>query len=260
MLKLAANLSFLYQDIPFLDRFQAAAKDGFKGVEYLFPYEWTASELLGLINDNGLTQVLFNASAGDWKAGERGLASLSGREQEFRDSIFLALEYATALQCSQVHVMAGLRDETTSFSEQLEIYQRNLSFAAEECAKRKVVALIEPINSKDMPGFFLQDVAMAASILDTVNHSNLKIQFDIYHVQRTNGDICRHFLANADNIGHIQIANPPHRYEPDNGEINFSYIFDLLKSKGYSGWIGCEYKPSTTTSQTLEWAKEFLIR
>jgi len=260
MLKIAANLSFLYQELPFLDRFKAAAKDGFKGVEYLFPYDWNGPELLNLLKDNGLTQVLFNAGAGNWTAGERGLASLSGRQQEFRDSIFQALEYAAALQCSQIHFMAGLRDETISQSEQLDIYHQNLAFAAQECAKRDVVALIEPINTSDMPGFFLESVTMAASTLNTVDHPNLKIQFDMYHVQRTDGDICKQYLANADNIAHIQIANPPYRYEPDNGEINYPYIFDFLKSHEYSGWVGCEYKPSTTASQTLGWAKEFLIR
>ncbi|USG60383.1 TIM barrel protein [Sneathiella marina] len=260
MLKLSANLSFLYQELPFLDRFKAAAKDGFKGVEYLFPYEWESSELLSLLNENGLQQVLFNASAGDWAAGEKGLASLSGREQEFRDSIFLALEYATALQCPQIHIMAGLRDETISHSAQLEIYHQNLAFAAEECAKRQVVALIEPINAKDMPGFFLENISMAASVLNIVDHPSLRIQFDMYHIQRTDGDICLQFLANADKIGHIQIANPPHRYEPGNGEINYPYIFNFLKSERYSGWIGCEYKPSTTTSKTLGWAKELLTQ
>lgn len=196
----------------------------------------------------------------DWTAGERGLASLSGREQEFRDSISLALEYAATLQCSQIHIMAGLRDETVSHSAQLDIYHQNLAFAAHECAKREVVALIEPINATDMPGFFLESITMAASTLDVVNHPNLKIQFDMYHVQRTDGGICQQYLANADNIGHIQIANPPCRYEPGNGEINYPYIFEFLKSEGYSGWLGCEYKPSTTASQTLGWAKEFLVR
>ncbi|MEH6547225.1 MAG: 2-oxo-tetronate isomerase [Sneathiella sp.] len=258
MLKLAANLSFLYQELAFLCRFEAAAKDGFKGVEYLFPYGWSGPELFNLLNNNGLKQVLFNTSAGDWNAGERGLACLPGREQEFQDSITLALEYAATLQCPQIHIMAGLRDETIAHSAQLEIYHQNLTFAATECAKSNVIALIEPINAKDIPGFFLENVAMAASTLEVVGHSNLKIQFDIYHIQRTDGDICQQYLANADNIGHLQIANPPHRSEPSNGEINYPYIFEFLESEGYSGWIGCEYKPSTTASQTLGWAKEFL--
>jgi 2-dehydrotetronate isomerase len=260
LLKFAANLSFLYQEIPFLDRFEAASKDGFKGVEYLFPYDWSGEELRQILRQFGLKQVLFNAAAGDWNMGERGLASLPGREQDFRDSVSLALSYTTALECSQIHFMAGLRDAKFTFDEQLETYQKNLSFAATECAKKDVVALIEPINNKDMPGYFLNNVSMAASVIEKTASPNLKIQFDIYHIQRTDGNICQQYLANANNIGHIQIANPPHRFEPDNGEIDYSYVFDFLQQQEYNGWIGCEYTPSTTASKSLGWAKDFLKR
>lgn len=259
-LKFAANLSFLYQDIPFPDRFAAAAQDGFQGVEYLFPYDWEPSELKQRLDDNGLAQVLFNVWPGDWDEGERGLASLPGRSQEFRKTLDQALDYAGALGCTRLHVMAGLRDEKVSRETQTDIYRENLATAATECAKHGVTALIEPINIKDMPGFFLTNVTMAAGLIEEINHPNLKLQFDMYHVQRTDGDICLQYQAVAPLIGHIQIANPPHRFEPDNGEINYPYVFDMLIESGYDNWIGCEYKPSIGTSETLGWARDYLLR
>ncbi|PHQ68976.1 MAG: hydroxypyruvate isomerase [Sneathiella sp.] len=259
-LKFAANLSFLYQDLPFLDRFAAAAKDGFQGVEYLFPYDWHENELISRLKDNGLSQVLFNVWPGDWHAGERGLASLKGREKAFRETLDQALGYADALGCKQLHIMAGLRDDGTSAAAQQQTYTENLAYAAEQCEKHEITGLIEPINIKDMPGYFLSSVSMAEAILTEINHPNLKLQFDMYHVQRTNGDICLQYKRAAPLIGHIQIANPPHRFEPDNGEINYPYIFDMLEKHGYDGWIGCEYKPSMATSETLGWAQAYLQR
>ncbi|MCR9215140.1 MAG: hydroxypyruvate isomerase family protein [Proteobacteria bacterium] len=258
MLKFAANLSFLYQDLPFLDRFNAAATDGFRGVEYLFPYEHAPDEISNILQDNGLTQVLFNMRAGDWEAGERGLASLPGRSEEFKSTVQEALDYAEALSCGQVHVMAGLRDKEASHAAQLDTYCRNIAYAAEEAAKRNLVVLIEPINNLDMPGFFLENVTMAKGIIEEISNPSLRLQFDMYHVQKTDGDICRQFEGVFDLIGHIQIANPPHRFEPDNGEINYPYLFNMLEEAGYGGWIGCEYKPSGPTSETLTWAKEYL--
>lgn len=257
-LKFAANLSFLYQEIPFLDRFEAAASDGFKGVEYLFPYEFEAAEIKKRLDDNGLTQALFNVAAGDFNNGERGLSSLTGREAEFLASLDQAIEYATELGCTRLHVMAGLRDTTVAEETQLAVYRNNLRKAAAVCEKSGITALIEPINTRDMPGYFLSNASMAAALIEEINHPNLRLQFDIYHVQRTDGDIIRQYQKLAPIIRHIQIANPPNRFEPDNGEINYPYIFDLLAAEGYDGWIGCEYKPSSSTRETLGWAREFL--
>ncbi len=258
MLKFAANLSFLYQDLPFLDRFQAAASDGFRGVEYLFPYDYPPVEISTLLEDNGLTQVLFNMRAGDWEAGERGLASLPGREEEFKSTVQEALDYATALNCERIHVMAGLRNETISHDTQLDTYRQNIAYAATEAANRNLTLLIEPINNLDMPGFFLENVTMAKRVIEEIGNPSLKLQFDMYHVQKTDGDISRQFREVSDLIGHVQIANPPHRFEPDNGEINYPYLFNLMEEVNYGGWIGCEYKPSGPTSGTLAWARGYL--
>jgi hydroxypyruvate isomerase len=258
MLNIAANLSFLYQDIPFLDRFKAAASDGFRGVEYLFPYDYAPEEINSLLRNNDLTQVLFNIRAGDWEAGERGLASLQGREEEFKATVQEALDYAEALGCQRVHVMAGLRNEAISQNAQLDTYRQNIAYAATEAKKRNLTLLIEPINNLDMPGFFLENVTMAKDLIKEIGNPNLKLQVDMYHVQKTDGDISRQFKEVFDLIGHIQIANPPYRFEPDNGEINYPYLFKLLEEANYEGWIGCEYKPSGPTSETLAWAKDYL--
>lgn len=257
-LKFAANLSFLYQEVPFLDRFDAAAQDGFSGVEYLFPYDFDPAEIKKRLDDNGLTQALFNLSAGNFEKGERGLASRTGRDAEFQASLDQAIEYANALGCTRLHVMAGLRDTTITENTQLAVYRNNLQKAAAACEQSGITALIEPINTQDMPGYFLDSASKAAELIEEIDHPNLRLQFDIYHVQRTDGDIVRQYKKFAPLIGHLQIANPPDRFEPDNGEINYPYIFDLLEADGYDGWIGCEYKPSSTTRETLGWAQKFL--
>ncbi|MAZ01969.1 MAG: hydroxypyruvate isomerase [Sneathiella sp.] len=259
-LKFAANISFLYQDLPFLDRFAAAADDGFKGVEYLFPYDFDPAEIKDHLEQNNLEQVLFNVRAGDFAKGERGLASLTGREAEFQATVHQAIEYAEALGCTRLHVMAGIRDTTVTHDTQLAVYRHNLRIAAAAAEPSGITILIEPINSKDMPGYFLESVSMAATLIEEINHPSLRLQFDIYHVQKTDGDIIRQFTNFAPLIRHIQIANPPDRSEPDNGEINYPYIFDFLESEGYDGWIGCEYTPSSGTTETLGWAREYLGR
>ncbi|MZR31260.1 2-oxo-tetronate isomerase [Sneathiella litorea] len=259
-LNFAANLSFLYQDLPFLDRFAAAADDGFKGVEYLFPYAFDPDEIITRLNDNDLTQVLFNLWAGDFENGERGLSSLPGREVEFQASLDQAIDFATALGCKRLHVMAGIRDTTVTKEKQLTVYRNNLLKTAKTCERLGITALIEPINTKDMPGYFLDSASMAAAIIEEINHPNLRLQFDIYHVQRTDGDIANQYKRLAPLIRHIQVANPPNRHEPDNGEINYPFIFDLLEAEGYDGWIGCEYAPSAGTSETLKWAHRYLAQ
>ncbi|MEX1035700.1 MAG: 2-oxo-tetronate isomerase [Sneathiella sp.] len=257
-LKLAANLSFLYPDLPFLDRFAAAACDGFRGVEYLFPYDFGPAEIRKRLEDNGLDQVLFNLRAGDFLKGERGLASLTGREAEFQATLDQAIDYAVALDCKRLHVMAGLRDSTVAHDTQLAVYRNNLRIAAAAAEKAGITVLIEPINTKDMPGYFLKSVSMAAALIGEINHPSLRLQFDIYHVQKTDGDIIRQYRKFSPLIRHIQIANPPNRFEPGNGEINYPYIFDYLESEGYDDWIGCEYTPSAGTSETLGWARNYL--
>jgi len=259
-LKFAANLSFLYQELPFLDRFAAAAKDGFKGVEYLFPYDFDPAEIRTRLEDNGLTQVLFNLWAGDFGKGERGLASLTGRETEFKESLDQAIDYATVLGCERLHVMAGVRDKSVSYETQYATYRSNLLIAAAAAEKTGITALIEPINIMDIPGYFLGNASMAAALIEEISHPHLRLQFDIYHAQRTDGDIIRQYNELAAIIRHIQIANPPNRFEPDNGEINYPYIFEFLETEGYDGWIGCEYKPSAGTTETLGWARKYLER
>ena len=259
-LKFAANLSFLYQELPFLDRFAAAARDGFQGVEYLFPYDFDPAEIRNHLERNNLEQVLFNVRAGDFAKGERGLASLTGREAEFQATVDQAIDYANALGCKRLHVMAGIRDNTITHDTQLAVYRHNLRIAATAAEAAGIIILIEPINNKDMPGYFLESASMAAALIEEINHSAIRLQFDIYHVQKTDGDIIRQFTKFAPLIHHIQIANPPNRSEPNNGEINYPYIFDFLESEGYDGWIGCEYTPSAGTTETLGWAREYLGR
>lgn len=260
MIRLAANLSMLFTEHKFIERFSAAAAAGFRGVEYLFPYEFEANELRAALDKNKLTQVLFNLPPGNWEAGERGLASLPGREQEFRDSVTQGIHYAEALNCPQVHAMAGLMpaDATDEVCEEyLMTYVKNLRYAAGKLAKVGKTLLIEPINGRDMPGFFLQRQAQAADILARVGADNLRVQFDIYHCQITEGDLIRNLEAQFPHIGHIQVAGVPERHEPDSGEVNYPSILSHLDSLGYQGWVGCEYRPAGSTRAGLRWGEEY---
>jgi hydroxypyruvate isomerase len=265
MPKFAANLSMLYNDVDFLDRFAAAAADGFKAVEYLFPYAFTAEELAARLKAAGLQQVLFNAPPGDWDAGERGIACLPGREAEFREGIAQALVYAKALDCPRVHVMAGLVPAGKSHDEVRSTYVANMRYAAAEAAELEVNILIEPINGRDMPGFFLSRQDQAHALIAEIGAPNVKVQMDLYHAQVVEGDLAmkiRHYLPTG-NIGHIQIAGVPERHEPDVGEINHPYLFKLLDALDYDGWIGCEYRPARgtaphATSDGLGWLKPWL--
>ncbi|WP_166266948.1 2-oxo-tetronate isomerase [Marinobacter caseinilyticus] len=256
MIRLAANLSMMFTEHAFLDRFAAAAKAGFHGVEYLFPYEFDASELRAALDANDLTQVLFNLPPGDWAAGDRGLTCLPGREQEFRDSVSQAIHYAEVLGCSQLHAMAGLlppgADDTVR-SAHLNTYVSNLRFATGELAKIGKTLLIEPINGRDMPGFFLQRQAQARDVLAQVGADNLRVQFDAYHCQIVEGDLIRNLETQFPNIGHVQIAGVPNRHEPDNGELNYPAILARLDALGYRGWVGCEYRPAGDTQAGLGW-------
>lgn len=258
MIKLAANLSFLYAQVDFLDRFALAAKDGFKGVEYLFPYQWQMSEIASRLEDGGLHQALFSMSPGHWDKGDRGLASHPDKKDIFKRTVDQSLEYADALNCSKIHAMAGLKLPGLSQEKQLETYLQNLSYAARQAAPHGVDILIEPINPVDMPNYFLSDFDFASKIITAVNEPNLWLEFDIYHCQRIHGNLSVNLQKYLPQTKHIQIANPPKRNEPSAGEINFPYLFDLIDKHSYEGWIGCEYVPSGDTSETLKWAEDYL--
>ena len=265
MPRFAANLSMLYNEHAFIDRFAAAAADGFKGVEYLFPYAFAASDIAQRLQDHGLQQVLFNAPPGNWDAGERGLACLPGREAEFREGIAKAVEYAQALQCPRIHVMAGLVPQGADAATVRATYIANVRYAAEQAAPHGIQILLEPINGRDMPGFFLSRQDQAHALIAEIGAANVKVQMDLYHCQIVEGDLAmkvREYLPTG-NVGHFQIAGVPERHEPDVGEINYTYLFQLLDSLGYHGWIGCEYRPARgaaahATSDGLGWLKPWL--
>ena len=264
MPRFAANLSMLYNDVDFLDRFAAAARDGFKAVEYLFPYAYPAQELATRLQANGLQQVLFNAPPGNWDAGERGLACLPGREAEFREGVAKALAYAEVLNCPRVHVMAGLVPAGTPRESLRSTYVANLRWAAAEAAKKGVDVLMEPINTRDIPGFFLNRQDDAHQLVAEIAAPNAKVQMDLYHCQIVEGDVAmkiRQYLPTG-RVGHFQIAGVPERHEPDVGEMNYPYLFDVIDQVsaecGWAGWIGCEYRPKRGaqpggTSQGLGW-------
>ncbi len=259
MIKLAANLSWLYQDIPFLDRFAAAAGHGFKAVEFLFPYEFPAAEIAARLKQHGLTQALFNLPPGDWSKGERGLAALPGREAEFGKALDTALSYAEALQCRTVHVMSGLIAPGADQAAMHRTYVANIRRAAERCAKAGITVVLEPINRRDIPGYFLNTTTQAAQAIAESGASNVRIQFDTYHCQVTEGDLTRRAEALLSQIGHVQIAGNPDRNEPDLGEANHIYVIEALDRLGYTGHVGLEYKPKTTTAAGLGWAKPYGI-
>jgi hydroxypyruvate isomerase len=255
MPRFAANLSMLYGQHPFLDRFGAAARDGFRGVEYLFPYEFAAAELAARLSAHGLEQVLFNAPPGDWAAGERGLTCLPEREEEFRRGVERALEYARTLRCPRVHLMAGLAPPGADRTRLRATYLANLAWAAAQ--SRETMFLIEPINTRDIPRFFLNRQDHAHEIVAEVGAPNLKVQMDLYHCQIVEGDLAKkieHFLPTG-RVGHFQIAGVPERHEPDVGELNYPYLFALIDRLGWDGWIGCEYRPRGDTSAGLGWMK-----
>ncbi|HEX8540634.1 MAG TPA: 2-oxo-tetronate isomerase [Pseudomonas sp.] len=257
MPRFAANLSMLYPQHDFLARFAAAAADGFEAVEYLFPYNFSAQELKQQLSDNGLVQALFNAPPGDWAAGERGIASLPGRESEFRIGIERALDYASVLGNDRIHVMAGLLPSEALRERHQAVYLENLGYAAAQAAKAGITVLIEPINTRDMPGFFLNRQDQAQAICKEVGAANLKVQFDFYHCQIVEGDVISKLRRDFAGVGHIQIAGVPDRHEPDMGELNYSWLFEEIDRLGYTGWIGCEYRPKGDTSEGLQWLRDW---
>jgi hydroxypyruvate isomerase len=257
MPKFAANLSTLFTELPFLDRFAAAKAAGFKAVEFQDPYKFPAAAVAAAAEAAGLAVVLLNAPMGNAKAGERGLAAQPGREADFAASIATALDYARALHCQQIHVLAGLvADERPA---QEAVYVANLQRAADRAVEEGVTLLIEPLNRRDNPNYFLTSTAAAVAVLDRVNRSNVALQFDFYHCQISEGDLAQHAKDLFGRYAHVQIANVPGRHEPDQGEINFPFLFDLLDALGYPGWIGCEYRPKMGTLAGLRWAQRWEI-
>ncbi len=253
MPKFAANLSMLFTEEDFLDRFKAAAEAGFKGVEYLFPYDNSAVELKARLDEHGLTQVLHNLPAGDWGAGERGIACHPDRVEEFRAGVEKAIDYATVLGCRQVNCLAGIQPQGVSLEQARRTLVENLRFAAEKLEAAGILLLAEPINTRDIPGFFLNRTEQALSIFDEVGSSNLKLQYDIYHMQIMEGDLAPTLEKHLGRIAHIQIADNPGRHEPGTGEIHYPFLFAHLDRLGYDGWVSAEYKPATTTKEGLGW-------
>ena len=253
MPRFAANLTMLFNEVDFPARFEAAARAGFSGVEYLFPYAYPADELAKQLKAHKLTQVLHNLPAGNWDKGERGIAILPDRVDEFRAGVKTAIGYAKALNCPQVNCLAGLVPDGVDAKVLRETFVDNLKFAAQELKAEGIKLLIEPINTRDIPKFYLTNTAQAVSIIDAVGSDNLFIQYDIYHMQIMEGDLARTIEANLPRIAHIQLADNPGRHEPGTGEINYPFLFQYLDKIGYGGWIGCEYKPTKTTSEGLGW-------
>jgi hydroxypyruvate isomerase len=253
MPRFAANCSMLFAEQPFLDRFERAAQAGFEAVEFLFPYAHAAGEIAARLAANGLEAVLFNAPPGDADAGERGTACIPGREAEFRDGVLRAAEYAQALGVGNVHVMAGLVPAGVAVDVARRTYVDNLRFAAAQFARIGVRALIEPINRFDMPSYFLHRAADALAVIDEVGAPNLLLQHDLYHAQRSEGELAANIERLLPKIGHMQIADNPGRHEPGSGEINFPFLFALIDRLGYRGHIGCEYRPLAVTEAGLAW-------
>jgi len=260
MPKLAANLSMLWTERDFLDRFESAAAAGFKGVEFLFPYAFPAEEIAARLSRHGLEQVLFNMPPGDWEGGERGLACLAGRKGEFQDGVGKAIAYAKALNCPRIHCMAGLAPDGADPAELRATYVENIRFAAEETRKAGLRLVLEPINTRDIPRYFLNTPRQALALIAEIGADNVLLQYDIYHAQVMQGDLARTIEENLALIDHMQLADNPGRNEPGTGEINWDYLLGHIDRLGYAGWIGCEYKPRSGTDAGLGWARKYLGR
>lgn len=257
MPKFNANLTMLFNEVEFLDRFEKAANKGFSAVEYLFPYDWPVDQLVEVLGNNGLKQVLHNLPAGDWAGGERGIACIPGREQEFQDGVGRAVEYAKALTCPRLNCLVGLTPENESDEAIQKTLINNLRFAADALEKEQIKLLVEPLNDKNFPGFHLVGSLQTIDLLDQIGHANIQLQYDIYHMQRMEGELINSITTLVDRIGHIQLADNPGRHEPGSGEINFENVFKAIDESGYSGWIGCEYIPAGDTEAGLGWLKKY---
>ena len=258
MPKFNANLTMLFNEVDFLDRFKAAKDAGFKGVEYLFPYPYRKEDLAERLEVNGLMQVLHNLPAGDWAKGERGIACLPDRVGEFQDGVGKAIEYAGVLQCTRINCLAGIAPTGVDPARIRETFVRNLQFAAGKLESAGIRLLIEPCNTRDIPGFFLNRSQQALDIIRDVGSDNLFLQYDIYHMQIMEGNLAPTIQRNLGSIRHLQLADNPGRNEPGTGEINYPFLFQFIDKLGYSGWIGCEYKPAKSTLEGLGWIRSYL--
>jgi len=260
MPKFCANLSYLFGEVEFPDRFERAAVAGFRAVEFHFPYAWDKNELAGRARRAGLEVVLFNLTAGDWAKGERGIACIPSRVSEFREGVGRAIEYAKALGCSRVNCLSGIAPARAGAETLRETFVSNLRYAAGEFEREGITLLIEPVNTRSMPGFYLRNSAQALALMDEARSANLKLQYDVFHMQIMEGDLAQTIEANIARIGHIQIADVPDRHEPGTGEINYAYLFERIDRIGYPGWIGCEYTPAGRTEDGLGWLRPYLDR
>lgn len=256
----AANLSMMFQEHAFLDRFEAAARAGFRGVEFLFPYEYPVAEVRARLREHKLTQALFNLPPGDWSKGERGVAIFSGREAEFRGYLAQAIDYAQAIGCEQLHVMAGMVPAGASQEQCERTFIDNLGYAAAQMKQHGIRTLIEPLNTFDNAGYFLTSIEQARRIMERVGSDNVFLQLDLYHRQMMQGNLAQTIETHLPVSRHIQIAGVPGRHEPDVGEVNYPFLFDLIDRLGYRGWIGCEYRPRAATIAGLSWAQAYGVR
>jgi len=257
MLKFSANLTMLFHEVDFLSRFERAARAGFKGVECQFPYEWRKEELVDKLDSYSLEQVLHNLPAGNWSTGERGIACLPQRVGEFQEGVGLAIEYAKALKCPRLNCLVGITPEEIPAEKVRQTLVDNLRFAASALEKEGIRLLVEPLNDRDMPGFYLVHTRDALRLFEEVNHANLWLQYDIYHMQVMEGNLTKTIRDNLARIAHIQLADNPGRHEPGSGEINFTNLFRFIDEAGYEGWLGCEYQPAGATEDSLEWIKPY---
>jgi hydroxypyruvate isomerase len=258
MPKLAANVSMLFAELPFLERFAAAARAGFRAVEYQYPYEWSAGDVAAAARDAGLPVILHNMPQGDAARGERGTACLAGREQRFREDLERAIDYARAARCPSLHLMAGVVPAGADPAALHETYVSNLKFSARRLAGEGMRALIEPLSDRTVANCFLRSSAQAARVLDEVRAANVLLQYDLFHMQLMEGNLALTIERLLPRIGHLQIADVPGRHEPGTGEINFEFLFAHIDRLGYAGWIGCEYNPLGDTREGLKWAKRYL--
>jgi len=257
MSKFSANLSMLFSEVDFLERFGKAAGNGFSAVEYMFPYDWPAEQILELLKSNSLEQVLFNLPVDEWAAGVRGIACIPGREQEFQENVERAIGYAKVLQCPRVNCLVGLTPADEDPERVTETLVTNLRYAADALAKENITLLVEALNSRDIPGFHLVGSQETIDLIDATGHANIMFQYDIYHMQRMEGELINTVTALMDKIGHIQLADNPGRHEPGSGEINFTNVFKAIDAAGYDGWIGCEYIPAGDTEAGLGWMADY---
>lgn len=254
MPRFAANLTMLFTEVDFLDRFAAAKAAGFDGVEYLFPYAWRKDELKSRLQDQGLTQVLFNLPPGDWDSGERGIACLPDRVDEFRRGVEQAIGYAQALDCCQLNCLSGLLPASLPWQQGWDTLVANVTWANEQLQREGITLCVEAINSRvDMPGFLLDTSARVMELIDAVGSGNVKLQYDLYHMQIMEGDLIRTLERLLPRIGHIQFADNPGRHEPGSGEINFANVFAALDRLSYKGWVSAEYRPMADTVAGLGW-------